>query len=110
MAAPSGARAASDATGEGRWRYARLGLVAMVLVCGGLTSRAAYLELRSAKCNYAGTVAATASFVPPGQVVLTNLWWFDQVTASLHGTRVFAYAADRAAGHTGTRDAHPTGA
>jgi hypothetical protein len=91
------AHATTVATARGRWHAARLALVAVILVSGALTSRAGYLELRSAKRNYAGIVQATASYVPPGQVILTNLWWFDQVAASLHDTRVFAYAADREA-------------
>ena len=91
------ARAATDAAGAGAWRAPRLALLAVILLAGAATSRSAYLELRGAKRNYQSLVAATQSFTRPGDVILTNLWWLDQVTAALHGTRTFLYVADRAA-------------
>jgi len=33
----------------------------------------------------------------PGETILTNVWWLDQVAASLYGQRVFLYASDRPA-------------
>ena len=53
--------------------------------------------LRGAKRNYESLVAATNRFTRPGDVILTNLWWFDQVNGALHGTRTFLYAGDSAA-------------
>jgi hypothetical protein len=91
------ARSATDAAGAGAWRAPRLVLLAVILLAGAATSRSAYLELRGAKRNYEGLVAATQSFTRPGDVILTNLWWLDQVTAALHGTRTFLYVADSAA-------------
>jgi hypothetical protein len=91
------ARGVSDAAAPGAWRVSRLALVAVILLAGAATSRSAYLELRGSKRNYESLVAATQSFTRPGDVVLTNLWWLDQVTAALHGTRTFLYVADRAA-------------
>jgi hypothetical protein len=69
-----------------------------VVIClaGAMTSRAAYLELRGTKRNYDGLVSATASFVPPGDIILTNVWWLDQVAAALHGTRTFLFVPDAA--------------
>jgi hypothetical protein len=91
------ARGATDAAGAGTWRRARLALLAIVLLAGAATSRSAYLELRGAKRSYQGLVTAVESVAPPGSVIVTNLWWLDQVAAALHGTRVFLYAPDPAA-------------
>lgn len=91
------ARSATDAAGSGAWRPARLALVAVILLAGAAVSRSAYLELRGTKRNYEGLVTATRTFTRQGDVILTNLWWFDQVNAALHGTRTFLYAADSAA-------------
>jgi hypothetical protein len=91
------ARSATDAAGTGAWRLPRLALVALILLAGAATSRSAYLELRGTKRNYESLVTATNTFTRPGDVILTNLWWFDQVNGALHGTRTFLYAADSAA-------------
>ena len=91
------ARGASDATGAGAWRMPRLALVAVILLAGAATSRNAYLELRGTKRNYRSLVDATQSFTRPGDVIVTNLWWLDQVTAALHTSRTFLYVADGAA-------------
>ena len=91
------ARSATDAAGTGPWRPARLALVAVILLAGAATSRSAYLELRGTKRNYESLVDTTRTFTRPGDIILTNLWWFDQVNGALHGTRTFLYAADRAA-------------
>jgi len=91
------ARSATDAAGTGAWRLPRLALVAMILLAGAATSRSAYLELRGTKRNYQSLVAATHTFTRPGDIILTNLWWFDQVNGALHGTRTFLYVADGAA-------------
>jgi hypothetical protein len=85
------ARAATEATGAGRWRAARMATVAVILIAGAMTSRQAYLDLRGAKRRAGAIVAATAA-LPPGETVLTNVWWFDQMTASLHGTRTVLVA------------------
>jgi hypothetical protein len=89
------ARGATNAAGEGRGRPLRVALIALVLIAGLATSRAAYRELRGAKRGYHRMVSATASLTSPGDFVLTNVWWFDQVAASLHGSRVFLYAGNR---------------
>jgi hypothetical protein len=91
------ARAASDASGPGRWLAVRVALLVAICFAGAMNSRAAYVELRGTKRNYEGLVAATRSFTPPGGIVVTNLWWLDQVTAALHGPRTFLYAPDAAA-------------
>jgi hypothetical protein len=91
------ARGATEAGGAGRWRTPRLALLAVILLAGAATSRGAYLELRGAKRDYNGLVAAVASGAPPGAVIITNVWWLDQIAAALHGTRTFLYASDPAA-------------
>jgi hypothetical protein len=90
------ARGASVAMGAGRWQFARVALVVVTLLAGLATSRSAYQELRNTKREYARLVQTTASLTAPGDIIVTNVWWFDQIAASLYGSRVFLYAADRA--------------
>jgi hypothetical protein len=91
------ARGATDAGGDGRWRAPRLALLALILTAGAATSRSAYLELRGAKRDYDGLVTAVAAAAPAGGIVVTNIWWLDQVAGALHSTRTFLYVADAAA-------------
>jgi hypothetical protein len=86
------ARTATEAVAVGKGRVLRIALVALVLVAGLATSRLAYRELRNAKRSYARIVTATASGTSPGDVLVTNVWWFDQITASLYESRRFLYA------------------
>ena len=86
------ARNATRAASSGPGRAARVALVALVLIAGLATSRVAYRELRGAKRSYERIVSTTADVTAPRDFVLTNVWWFDQVVASLYGTRVFLYA------------------
>jgi hypothetical protein len=88
LAALGGSHALSDGYGRG----VRVAIVALILLAGLATSRAAYRELRGSKRTYARIVSATTDFTSPGDVVLTNVWWFDQITAPLYGTRTFLYA------------------
>src|SRR6185503_1688659 len=88
------ARGATDAGGGGAWRAARLATIAVILLAGAMTSRAAYVELRGTKRNYDGLVDEVASAAPPGSVVVTNAWWLDQIAGRLHGTRTFLFVPD----------------
>ena len=90
-----GACGATDAVGEGRWRALRIALVGLILVAGVATSRAAYRELRGAKRSYARAVMATAQMAPPGTHIVTNVWYLDQIAATLHDSRFFFYVPDR---------------
>jgi hypothetical protein len=90
------ASAIADLVALGSWRWARITLTVVVLVAALLTTRAAYRELRGAKNVYARIVAATDSLTRPGEPIVTNVWWFDQVVAPLYGTRTFLYVPDRA--------------
>jgi hypothetical protein len=90
------ARGATEAVGAGQWHVTRVALVLLALIGGVATSRSAYQELRSTKREYARLVQTSASLTAPGDVIVTNVWWFDQIAASLYGSRVFLYTADRA--------------
>ena len=90
------ARGATEATRAGQWQVTRVAFVLLALVGGVATSHSAYQELRSTKREYARLVQTTASLTAPGDVVVTNVWWFDQIAASLYGSRVFLYTMDRA--------------
>src|SRR5262245_261133 len=98
------ARGATQAVGVGRWRAARVALVLLTLIAGLATSRSAYQELRSTKREYARLVQSTASLTAPGDIIVTNVWWFDQIAASLYGSRVFLYTADRASATSALTD------
>ena len=89
------ATAIAELAAPGSWRWARVTLTVVVLVAALLTTRAAYRELRGAKNVYARIVAATDSLTRPGEPIVTNVWWFDQVVAPLYGTRTFLYVPDR---------------
>jgi hypothetical protein len=86
--------AAADATKAGSLRSLRFALVALILLTGLWTTRAAYRELRGTKQYYARLVSATESLTDTGSYVLSNVWWFDQVVASLYNSRTFLYAGD----------------
>ena len=88
------ASGATDAMQAGRWRPIRIVLVVAVLIAGALTSRSAYQELRGAKREYARLVQETASMTTAGDVIVTNVWWFDQITAPLYRSRVFLFTPD----------------
>jgi hypothetical protein len=98
------ARGATQAMGAGRWQVTRIALVLLTLIAGLATTRSAYQELRSAKREYARLVQTTASVAAPGDVIVTNVWWFDQIAASLYGSRVFLYTADRASASSALDD------
>ena len=91
------AHAASDALGPGYARTARIAVVALILIAGLATSRAAYRELRGSKRFYARIVSTAAAVTSPEEVLVTNVWWFDQIAAPLYGTRTFLYASSQQA-------------
>ena len=98
------ARGATQAMGAGRWQVTRVALVLLTLIAGLATSRSAYQELRSTKREYARLVQTTASLTAPGDIIVTNVWWFDQIAASLYGSRVFLYTADGASASSALDD------
>jgi hypothetical protein len=86
--------AAASALQPGYLRVLRVGLVIVILACGVWTTRAAYRELRGAKQFYAELVREVESATQPGDYVVTNVWWFRQVVATLDPTRTILVAAD----------------
>jgi hypothetical protein len=98
------AHAASNALGAGNGRVVRIGLVALIVIAGLATTRAAYRELRGSKRAYARIVTTTADLTSPGGVLLTNVWWFDQIAAPLYGSRTFLYAGSQQAAAEILRD------
>ena len=98
------ARGATKAMGAGRWQVTRVAFVLLTLIAGLATSRAAYQELRNTKREYSRLVQTTTSLTAPGDIIVTNVWWFDQIAASLYGSRVFLYTADGASASSALDD------
>ena len=86
------ASAVNDCLGPGRAVWLRRGLVCVLLLGGIWTTRTAYLELRSAKRHSAGLVDSIERVAPTGSYVVSNVWWLDQLAASLHFSRTFLFA------------------
>jgi hypothetical protein len=84
--------AANDALGSGNARPIRVALVAIVLLAGVWTTRAAYRELRATKQVYARLVNAVDVATEANGYVVSNVWWFDQVVAPLYQTRTLLFA------------------
>ena len=83
----------TDATSAGRGRAARVALAVAVMACGVWTSRQAYVELRGWK-RYYGTLAASVErYTSPGDYIVTNVWWLDQMCASFYPSRTFLVAS-----------------
>ncbi|PYR20141.1 MAG: hypothetical protein DMF94_13020 [Acidobacteria bacterium] len=65
--------------------------VAVVLVSSLMIQRNAYKDLQSTKRTYERIVQFVERETAPGSYILTDLWWFDQVTASLYPTRIVLF-------------------
>jgi len=65
--------------------------VAVVLVSSLMIQRNAYKDLQSAKRTYERIVQFVERETAPGSYILTDLWWFDQVTAALYPTRIVLF-------------------
>lgn len=74
------------------WRKTRTVLVCVILLGSVFVSRNAFRELRGAKQYYSRLVAAAEAAIPPGGYALTNVWWFDQITAPLYGRHTVLFA------------------
>jgi hypothetical protein len=94
----------ADVSRAGDLRWMRVALTVAILLGALLTSRAAYREIRGAKHSYARIVDATTRLTKPGEPIVTNVWWFDQITAALYGTRPFFYTGDLSAANETLRD------
>jgi hypothetical protein len=75
-------------------RVLRVALVGVVIAGSVMMSRRAYVEIRAAKNGYAALVADTRAAVPEGVIILTDIWWFDQIAAPLYGRNTFLMASD----------------
>jgi hypothetical protein len=91
------ASAAANATGAGVARRMRVALVIVVFLAGLWTTQAAYRELRGSKRSYSTVVAALDATTSPGDYIIFNVWWFDQIVASLGDSRTFLYAPNPSA-------------
>jgi hypothetical protein len=80
--------------GHGPTRAVKVALVGLTIAASVMMSRQAYLEIRTAKNAYAGLVADTRAAVPEGAVIVSDIWWFDQITAPLYGRNTFLVASD----------------
>lgn len=100
IAAPAFIVLAADAVRElalpGPARAARVLLVAAVVGLGLWSSRQAYVELRGWKRYYASLVAAVERQTTAGDVIVTNVWWLDQICAELRPSRTFLVTASPA--------------
>lgn len=83
-------------TRPGRTRALRWAVAGVLLAASLWSSRAAYVELRGAKRAYAALVAQLAARTPDGGIIVTDVWWLDQIAAPLYGRRVFLVASDDA--------------
>ena len=61
-----------------------------------MVQRSAYKNLRGAKHAYERLLVFVESGTPPGRYVVTDLWWFQQVTAALYPTRTVMFVTDSA--------------
>lgn len=86
------ASAVTEATLAGPGRHLRLLLVLLLVLSSIWTTRSAYRELRGAKQYYARLVDAVRSRTDPDSYVITNIWWFDQICASLYPSRTILFA------------------
>ena len=76
-------------------------IAVMTLTTGSIwLQRAAYRELRGSKLTYARLVGFVEAHTAPGGYVVTDLWWLDQVAASLATTRQFLFVSNLEAAAT----------
>ena len=78
----TGAAAGDMARRSGPWPRLRALLVAVVFLASAAVSRAAYRELDSAKENYGTIVDLVRATAAPGEIVVSDVWWFAQITAA----------------------------
>lgn len=86
------ASAVAEAIQVGPHRLLRSLLVLLLVGASVWATRGAYRELRGAKQYYARLVDAVASRTGDGGYVITNIWWFDQICASLYPSRTILFA------------------
>ena len=80
-------------------RTSRVGgamIVTALLLPSVVVQRNAYKELQGTKRIYERIVEFVERETAPGSYIVTDLWWFDQVTAALYPTRVVLFVDDAA--------------
>jgi hypothetical protein len=65
--------------------------VAVVVASSLVVQRSAYKNLQGAKQAYGRLLDFVERGTPPGGYVVTDLWWFGQVTAALYPTRTVLF-------------------
>jgi hypothetical protein len=85
------------------WRVPGAAMATAFVIVNLLVQRNAYKELQGAKRTYERIVAFTERETPPGSYIVTDLWWLDQITASLYPTRTMLFAATPAAAERAIR-------
>lgn len=74
-------------------------VVALVAAAALWTGRTAYRELLGTKQTYGRLVDFLSRELPPGSYAVTDLWWLDQVAATLTSSRQFVYVPNANDGH-----------
>ena len=94
-----GAILATDALGAIIQNSRSTGMIAVfaLLVSSVFVQRNAYRELRGGKRTYERIVEFVEHEIPAHSYIVTDLWWFDQVTAALYPTRVVLFVNSAAA-------------
>jgi len=70
--------------------------VAIVLASSLVVQRSAYRDLLGTKRTYGRVVDFVEREVPAGGIIVTDAWWFQQVTAALYPTRVVLFVDNEA--------------
>jgi hypothetical protein len=83
----------SDALAAVVRRQRVLGIVAAILVVASslMVQRSAYKNLQGSKQAYGRLLEFVERGTSPGGYVVTDLWWFQQVTAALYPTRTVLF-------------------
>jgi hypothetical protein len=74
-------------------------LIVLLLACVWI-QRSSYRNLRGTKNLYGRVVDFVGREVAPGGMIVTDLWWFDQIAAAATTGRRLVYVPDAAGGHS----------
>jgi hypothetical protein len=88
---------ASMTTGEAAARRVTVVVMVLLVGCSLMVTRHAYRDLRGTRRIYSELVARIDEGRQGSKYVLTDVWWIDQVAASLYGDVTFLYERDEGA-------------
>jgi len=71
---------------------------AVAVVAALLIQRTGYRQLQGTKTTYGRIVDFVATTAPPDTYVVSDVWWLDQIAASVASNRHFLYVPDEAEG------------